>query len=554
MHGKYEPNTDPLLPESHSQEPINHRRFYSLLILLFGLAAYANTYQVPFIFDDGPNILNNESIRSLWPPWRSFIPSPGIGIAGRPVVNFTFAINHAISGYDVWSYHAINLIIHLTAALVMMGILHRIFAGGVSTQYRSSAGILAFICTAIWMVHPLQTQAVTYTIQRCESLMGLFFLLTLYCSIRGWEKPSGGRWHLAAITAFWAGVGTKEVVVSAPVVVYLFDRIFMGRSNKGVFQTSPLLYGGFAVGWVLLAVLVFSGATAAGTRQMSFTPLEYTLSQFEIITHYLYLVFIPTPLCLDYAWPPASVAAALPYAVFIAVLVGATVYALWKKYLAGLAGAWLFLVLAPTSSVFPLPDPVFEHRMYLPLAAAVVVPVLSIFRLFSKIDRPPGQVRRWKIVAVAATIGVITLLGLLTHARNKDYASQYTIWADTVTKQPENARARNNLGMALHDLGRLAEAETQYRRALEIDPAHINACNNLGIAFFDMGFPSKAARQFETAMRLDPGDADAYHNYGIVLHSMGDATGAIRSFQEALQRNPSHTGAQQNLRYLITQQ
>ncbi|MCK7475874.1 MAG: DUF6056 family protein [Rhodopseudomonas palustris] len=172
----------------------------------------------------------------------------------------------------------------------------------------------AFACALLWAIHPLQTESVTYIIQRCESLMGLFFLLTFYCSIRGWQSDSPQPWHLAAILAFLAGVVSKEVIVAAPVLLFFYDLIYFHKNPPKVLRHSPLLYSGLLVGLISLLFLVTAGGTSSsGTGHLVFTPTDYWITQPRVIIHYILLSFWPYPLCIDYGWPVSTLANEWPF-------------------------------------------------------------------------------------------------------------------------------------------------------------------------------------------------------------------------------------------------
>ena len=162
------------------------------------MLANAGTFSVPFLFDDSSSVLDNASIRS-WPTLAELMSPPANGTTGgRPVLNLTFAVNYAISGLEPWSYHAINLLIHILAALTLFGLVRRtLLLGSLRSRWGDSATWFAAIVALIWALHPVQTQSVTYISQRAESLMGLFYLATLYCFIRGLEGRASVRHPLA---------------------------------------------------------------------------------------------------------------------------------------------------------------------------------------------------------------------------------------------------------------------------------------------------------------------------------------------------------------------
>jgi len=542
----------------------------ALVIVLCVLAVYANSFSGPFIFDDIPNILANPAIRAWWPPQRLFDPPPDAGIATRPMVSLSLALNYALSGYRVWSYHALNLLIHVLAALALFGLLRRtLLSPALRARFGGFATPLATAAAVVWAVHPLQTQAVTYIIQRCESLMGLFFLATFYCAVRGWDSPRGGRWHALAVLACLCGTATKEVMVAAPILVLGYDVAFNQRSIRPALAASPRLYIGLAATLVPLAILTgLTGSQTLHTDQLPVTPIEYARTQPQVILHYLKLVFWPAPLVLDYGWPVAPWFRAWPAAVAILVLVAATLWALRHHPRAGFVGVWFFLILAPTSSVVPLQDLAFEHRMYLPLAGIVAGVVVGGYALL-----------RGRAVATvplaAVTLVVATALGATTFARNRDYRSEVAIWSDTVSKRPTNARAQLSLGVALDRAGRKAEAARHtaealrlnpnsakaqtnhgigllemnraqeaiehFRRAIELDPAYVSAHSNLGIALCQLGRLDEGVQQLREALRLDPRCVEAHYNLAIALRELGQVEEGRRHYEEALRLDPRYT-------------
>lgn len=202
------------------------------VIVLAALWAYRGTYRDPFVFDDLPSISENASIRALWPPWAPLAPpSHGTTVGGRPLANVTLALNYALSGTDPWSYHAVNVLIHILASLALFGLIRRTLGlpllGG---RFARDATPLACAAALVWCLHPLQTEAVTYIIQRVESLMVLFYLLTLYLFVRSVEEPEKARWRVGMVGACLLGMATKEVMATAPCLVLLYDRTFLAGS------------------------------------------------------------------------------------------------------------------------------------------------------------------------------------------------------------------------------------------------------------------------------------------------------------------------------------
>ena len=227
---------------------------------------------------------------------------PICSVSGRPVECLTLALNYALGGLNVWGYHAFNLTVHLVSALVLFGILRRTFEGEkLRDRFGAAAIWLAAAIALIWEVHPLQTESVTYIVQRSELLMGLFLLLTLYCTLRGSQSSRPRAWYLAAVVSCALGMGSKEVMVGAPLIVLLYDRVFLASSFRELWQRRIGLYIGLAATWLILAVLVartLHPATGFGIEGL--TSWDYLKTEAGVIVYYLRLCFWPHPLVIDY--------------------------------------------------------------------------------------------------------------------------------------------------------------------------------------------------------------------------------------------------------------
>ena len=421
-----------------------------LALVLAGLAAYSDSFRGPFIFDDVA-FLDEPTAKTLWPIWPTLV-------GHRPVVQFTLALCCSIAGPHELGYHIFNVAVHLLAALALFGIVRRtLMLPALKGRFDAKgATAIAFCAALLWVLHPLQTQAVTYIVQRMESLMGLFYLLTLYCFIRSVSSPRPAGWHAAAVACCLLGMASKEVMVSAPLIVLLYDRVFITGSFGETLRRRWGLYLGLAATWLVLGRSIGEAlgpnALSAGFNLQEVTPLEYARSEFGVILHYLRLAFLPVGLCLDYDWPVAKgIGEIVPGALVVGGLLAATVWALARRPMWGFAGAWFFLILAPTSSIMPIRDLAFEQRMYLPLAAVIVPGTVAAYLLFERLTRrPPDPAaaagRAGGAIAVALVVAIAGTLGALTFLRNRDYRSAITIWKDTTDKRKDNARAWTNLG------------------------------------------------------------------------------------------------------------
>ena len=274
------------------------------LIVLATLAAYSNSFAGPFVFDDELSIPSNMTIRQLWPIWKPLCPpNHGETVSGRPLLNLSLAIDYAISRLDVWSYHATNLAIHILAALLLFGILRRTFLlPAMRDRWGAAAVPLALTIALVWAVHPLQTESVTYIIQRAESLFGLFYLLTLYCFVRGVGSSRAMLWYAVCVVACLLGMASKEVMVSAPLMVLLYDRTFVAGSFREAWRRRYGLYLALAGTWLLLGWLVAWSGTRGSSAGFGIGVgcWEYLGTQFGAILNYLKLCVWPHPLVFYY--------------------------------------------------------------------------------------------------------------------------------------------------------------------------------------------------------------------------------------------------------------
>jgi tetratricopeptide (TPR) repeat protein len=514
------------------------KKLIPLILIVAGVAAYHNSFRGPFIFDDISAIRNNRHIRRLWPVGEALTAPPQTTAAGRPVLALSLALNYAISGLNVWSYHAFNVAIHIAAALTLYGIVRRTLESErLRGRFGQAAPWLALATALIWMVHPLQTSSVTYIIQRAESLMGLFYLLTLCCVIRGW--------YAGAIAACALGMATKETMVTAPLAVLLYDRAFRAHSFQEIFRTRWKLYAGLAATWLVLAALM---ATAMRTESVGFGlenigALDYARTQCGVIAHYVRLAFWPRPLVLDHYWPVAKSWPGVASAAFLlAMLIGATMWAWLRKPELGFLGVWFFLILSPTSSFVPIITEIAaEHRMYLPLAAVAVLVVMGLHAL-------P------RLVGVALAGALVAGLSLTTIQRNADYRTELSIWSDTVAKRPNNPRARNNLGLTLAGERKFDQAIEQYSEAVRLEPGFATAHYNLGKTLAGQGKMKEAAAHFTKAVLIKPRFADARVELGIALGEQGKLEEAVAQLSEALRIGPDSANVQYNMGVVLARQ
>jgi tetratricopeptide (TPR) repeat protein len=527
-------------------------------LALLAATVYANSLRGPFLFDDLASIPENPSIRQLSTAW--FPPNRGEAVSGRPLVNVTYAIDYAVAGTDVTAYHVTNLAIHVACALLLFAIVRR--------TYDDAA--VAFACAAIWMVHPLETEAVDYLSARTESAMALCLLLTLYAAIRGWT--------IAAVTACAAGMACKETMVVAPLLVVLYDVRRTYRSWRAAWHERRALWLGLASTWIVLAMLIASAPRAHSAGFQDGGVATYALNQAAMIARYIRLFIWPSALVLDYGFPRPLRVADVALALALIAALGLWLAFAWRRHgrIAFLL-TWFFLTLAPASSFVPVLTEVgAERRMYVPSMALVVLAVTLAW----------SRVRAWPRIAALVCAAVVIALGAQTVARNREYASALTMWRVTVERWPQG-RARLNYAAALQAAGQPDEMLTQLRLAV-IDfpearydlgaqlvthgdadeglrdleafvrefPTHPNAgpareliatthitlarrATDQAIAQVNAGRLADALPLFRRAVELMPENANVHRNLANALLDARDYSGAAAEAREALRRNPT---------------
>jgi tetratricopeptide (TPR) repeat protein len=591
----------------------------SAVLVLAGALVYANSLSGVFTFDDEVSVVGNSSIRSLSDSLTP--PERGEPVAGRPLVNLTFAINYAAGGLDVRGYHIVNVALHIACALLLFGLVRRALTGHLPP---STGQHVAFAAALIWVVHPLNTEAVNYVSQRTELMMAFFYLLTLYANARtakregGRGKGEGGKrkgeagtsygvsglsrtWVAIAFAACAAGMACKEVMVTAPVLVILYDRTFVYGSFKDALAARWKFYLALASTWLLLAFLIRSAPRweSAGFST-GISVWTYLLNQTVMIVTYLRTALWPVGLVFDYGEPqmltPADVA---PYGVIILLLLALTVFALKKYPSLGFPAAAFFIILAPTSSIVPIATEVgADRRMYLPLTAVVVLVVVAVraglkagpytvavkrARKNSPVGADPSTPLRAGLrVGPYMAAAVVVALAFATVQRNKDYQTELSLWQTTLDRMP-NARAHRNyatvlkragrggdevvehlregvrlghpegryaLGYELYEQGRRDEAITELRQFIRQNPAdsQLRAAHVLiGRALADQGRHEEGISAFEAALRIDPGYLDAHAGLADALLDAGQFDAAIVHYQAVIKQRPRFARAWSNL-------
>jgi tetratricopeptide (TPR) repeat protein len=473
------------------------------LIAFAGALAYANSLSGPFVFDDRATVIDNDSIRN-WASPRVFTPHREVPTAGRPLVNLSHAINYAVGGLEPRGYHVWNLGIHLLCAVVLFGCLRlTLEMPQVPDRVRRWSRDVALASALIWVVHPLNSEVVDYVTQRSESMMACFYLATVYAAARAVSSARARLWYGTAIVACGLGMLCKESMATAPAMVWLYDAVFVFGSLLIALRKRWPLYLGLAATWLILAAAIWSGPrTHSAGFSTNVDPWTYLLNQTVLITRYLSLTVWPRGLVVAYGpVQPLTFIAVWPFATFVVLAVTATAVALVRWPLVGFVGAWIFITLAPTSSVVPIATEVgAERRMYLPLVALICLAVtLTALLTIHLAQRRPRR-------AFALACGALTvLLGVTTVQRNREYGSPLGL-AQTVLARWPTAFAHSIVGTQLAIVGRHPEAIAELRRAV---PGYTLARYHLGGELFNQGAIDEAVVQLQTFVQLEPTLAEA---------------------------------------------
>jgi len=505
---------------------------------------------VPLLLDDLVTISANPSIRNLHHLSAVLNPPAQVYSVGRPLLNFTFALNYALGGERPFGYHALNLVIHVLSTLALFGLICELLqTPRVKPVFAGEELMVAFFAALLWAVHPLQTEAVTYISQRAESLMGLCYIATLFCFVRG-ARLNRWAWFASAVLLCTAGMATKEVMVTAPLLVLGIDRLFLSGTFRECFTARRWLYISFLSTWLLLAYLMIS--TRIWDRDIGtathVTIGRYLATEIPVVADYLKLALWPSKLAFYYG-PELY---ALADRTWVIVGGGATILALiaaaWlmgRKMPAGYLLLSFFVLLAPTSSFVPVAEqPMAESRMYLPLAALVGVGVVITCAGAGR------RIYRYLGLCAAACLA-------LTLCRNRDYRSEIAIWGDAAAKQPASPRLHNNFGRALAAVpGHQEEAAAEFRAALRLNPNYPFAQFNLALSLSAMpGQEEAAIHEFQAAIRLEPTSAEAHLGYADMLARLPRrASQAGSAYKHAITLSPRSATAHNNYGAFLARQ
>lgn len=552
--------------QSHSHNLLIH----VTLICVLGLLVYSNTLSAPFVFDDDIYIVNNPIIRDF----GHFIGGSALkdlrvdndvknNFITRPITYLSFALNYKMNGLDVPGYHLFNILVHIANALLVYRLMSLTLKTGFFRQQTGEnvSSLVPLFAALLFVSHPVQTQAVTYLIQRATSLATFFYLsaLVLYIQSRLAEAatPRNALYAVSLISAVIA-METKEISFTLPIMTALYEFLFFsGNIRERLLRLLPMFMTMLIIPLTVLHITSPDNINAhtvdKSLNLINFghtSPWHYLITQFGVITTYIRLLFWPVNQNLDYDYPLLvnlfSVNVLLPLS-FLLLICGVAFYFLnrsriehnedrhWSR-LAFAGIAWFFIALSVESSVIPIEDLIFEHRIYLP-SVGMIVAVLSFLELLA-LKHMKGKNSATEIRKTAIVIMAVAVLSVMCFARNNVWASGITLWEDVTRKSPGKARPHNNLGHEYAKQGRLDAAAREFQLATQADPAYITPFINRGNVFVRMKRFDDAIAEFRKVLAMNPKDIQAHKGLGYVYFSQGRLDEAAEEFNMTLSANP----------------
>jgi protein O-mannosyl-transferase len=486
--------------------------------------AYWNSFDVPLVFDDFASIQRNDAVQfGDFLKWSNIFST---SIFHRSVLYFTFALNYKLGGQNVWGYHLANLLLHLGNAILLYFIAKQMFSQlGLNSD---RVPVYSVLSASFFLAHPIQTESVSYISSRSELLSTSFYLVAFLLFVRRSGKKVGFLFALLLGVFFVLGLGTKETVVSLPATVIVYDWLFLSNARFSNLLQRWRFYSVFVLGAVLLGYYVSTHALAGviGPAAPSTLPVyPYFLTQLRVIVRYMRLIAFPVGLNLQHdIQPPSSFFDPAVLACALVVLSMLLVAFQWrrKKPLFSFSILWFFLTLAPTSSVVPIRDVIFEHRLYLPMAG------LSLsfpFVLVALSDLARSRLKlAWSPIVVG--VGVVVTLAIGTVLRNEVWRDEVRLWSDVAAKSPH--KEWSYFAIARHYATR-----GDYQRALEFSVLGAQNVPKMRADFFQwsgtmclqMHRYDEAVNFFENATKQSTdakGRANAYYNLGNAYVNMLD--------------------------------
>jgi len=535
--------------------PCRRNVFAIFAILIIVLSVYSNTFDASWHFDDEPNILKNNPLHltelNLKNIKNTFFASwDGSGKLYRPVACLSFALNYYFGGTEVFGYHLINLTFHcLSAVFLFLFIYHTLNLPILKERYGGNGYYIALLSTVLWAINPVQTQAVTYIVQRMASMAGMFYIASMYFFLKGrtseLKAPRVAHYILCLVCAILS-LGSKENAVMLPMTLLFFDLFLIRGITKKSLKKYAFLFLIAALSCAIVAVLLKGPLIldpeniVSGYRDRVFTLFERLWTEPRIVLFYITLLLYPMPdrLCISHDIslskglldPPMAIIAGLT----ILALIGLAVMKSKRWPLVSFCILFFFMNHAIESTIIAL-DLTFEHRNYIPsmlFFVPVGILVVKGTKFFS-------HRKAMQVIIVGFVILVLISFGHSTFMRNFAWKTNETLWLDAVEKSPNLARTHHNLGRCYADIGFKQMALDQYLEALSLPDgpnrrAHHLTHYNIGLIYRSFHDHDRARRHFLKAVEIEPRLSPAYTCLGILDLEKGKNDKALGYFIKAL--------------------
>lgn len=516
-----------------------------LLFFFIGLCIYSNTYQSPFVLDDRVNIVDYPNIRLTELTFDNIYTTFFKGkCRNRPVANITFAFNYYFHRYNLFGYHLVNNLIHIFNGILLFFLFKHTLVSDSRDEEKNKSTLnsytmVAFSASLLWLVNPLQTQAVTYIVQRMTSIATLFYILSLLMYVKGRQntkKTSKYSFFAISFLSALLSFGSKEIAATLPVVIVLYELFFI-RNFKINWSKQYLCLALFAIAVIVSISLFFLGnapmeRVLSGYAARDFTLTQRVLTEFRVVVFYLSLLFFPHPsrLNLEHDFPlsyslinPATTIFSIGF--IVAMLVFAICFSK-KQRLLSFAILWYLGNLVLESSVIGL-EIIFEHRVYLPSAFLCLAVVVII-------DEHIRQAN----IKVAIILILISALSFWTYERNSIWKNQETLWADCTKKAPKKVRPLHAYAYALLQNGKYGDSIVQLNKVLDIEPNHLASHINLGEAFYHLQKYPESIKYFLKAIEFEPENARSTAFLGAAFYNYGNIDKAEEYYKKAIILDP----------------
>ncbi len=505
-----------------------------LALILLGLAVYGQTFGYNFVFDDNYFILNTPYIRSfdkigqIW----AFLPQT------RLVGVYSFALNYWLGQAAPQGYHIFNFIIHLLATGLVWACATLLFK-----IVRKEPGETPFFIALFFLIHPCQTQAVTYISQRFESMATVFYLGSIYAYLRGRVSvltiPKVSFFTCSVALAI-LGIYTKEVAVTIPLMVLASEFILYNRRPKLLIVFSGLIFVFFFMKMVrtdFTAIYFHFSSPSESHDGDIITGGKYVLTQMRVFLTFMRLLIFPVNQNLDYDYPLSTGWLSPPLTLAGFSLIGLFTFLIFKLRrqwpLISFGLAWILITFSINTA--PRANLIFEHKLY-----------LISFGFFLAAVSALSAVLKERKVLFGLLIILIAVLSLAGYRRNQVWANELTLWNDVSKKSPHKARPYEALGIALGKQGNLFEALLDLNKAIELRPDRAQAYGNRGNVYFKLGFYAKASSDLNKAIELNPNYAEAYADRGNVFTEQGRLEQAMSDYNKAISLNIYYADAYYN--------